>query len=485
MYNKIINPITNRKVSITSRCGKLILKKYLQKLYAGNPIASCKKGKEDESLCPDEIYRCNIIDEAGNTKCVDRKGNTLLENLKIEKKLYPNPFQNKLGKIPPMEEEEEKKKDNCNITVSKCPETGYKIGNSEDLSSFQNIRNLIKNLELNDKKRLEINYNGKKYIFNGLINKDLINKDLVNKGLTPTVIEDKGGLGSLKEYYFKTDSKTNYEAITIMEKISSNDHVLDELSIPDEYNKILYEECPNIVPFKIIKNHYFMMKADGTLKGKRFSINVAEKIIMCLVDTLLCLRNRNIYYFDLKSENIGFICINNEMSIFLIDLGSILPITRGRNTGFLSTYPHPIFNSHYLNFKDSSSSNFINIKMLPVCLHIYSYQLSALFFELIGINTGLVWKTINKQVPQFVKSNIYSVIRTKQIFSDEDYQILKKYYDVYQDIDNQLEKFETIFKNLSEMDRLQLMDKPNIITNLSTQLFEEAKEIEPAFFKMN
>ena len=48
-------------------------------------MPSCKKGTEDELSCPDEIYRCNIIDEAGNTKCVDRKGSTLLENLKNRK----------------------------------------------------------------------------------------------------------------------------------------------------------------------------------------------------------------------------------------------------------------------------------------------------------------------------------------------------------------------------------------------------------------
>ena len=70
-------------------------------------MPSCKKGTEDELSCPDEIYRCNVVDEVGNTKCVDHKGSTLLENLKIEKQLYPNPkpFQNKLDKIPTVKED--------------------------------------------------------------------------------------------------------------------------------------------------------------------------------------------------------------------------------------------------------------------------------------------------------------------------------------------------------------------------------------------
>lgn len=423
MYSKIYNPITKRKVNIFSKLGKKILSKYIS--LGGKPTFEVPF-----------------------------------------KKIGAFETENPWGKTIEIPSPSKKNIENCNITVSQCPESAYKFGSSEDLSSFQNIRNLIKNLEINDKNIPQINYNGKKYIY---------------KGLTPLIITPRGGFGSIQEHYFSTNSKTHSESITIMQKISRSDRVLDELSLPDEYTKILYEECPNIVPFKIIKNNYFMIRADGTLKGKRFSINDAEKIIMCLVDTLLCLRNRNIYYFDLKPENIGYICINNEMSIFLIDLGSMLPITKGKNTGFLSTYPHPIFNSHYLNYEDSSSSNYINIKMLPVSLHIYSYQLSALFFELIGINTGLGWKLINTRPPAIVKSNIYSVIRTKQIFSDKDNQILKKYYDVYQNIDNQLEKFETIYKNLSEMDLIQLMDKPNIVTNLSSQLFEEAKEIEPAF----
>ena len=425
MYSKIYNPITKRKVNIFSKLGKKILSKYIS--LGGKPTFEVPF-----------------------------------------KKMGAFETENPWGKTIEIPSPSKKNIENCNITVSQCPDSSYKFGSSEDLSSFQNIRNLIKNLEINDKNVPEINYNGKKYIY---------------KGLTPLVITPRGGLGSIQEHYFSTNSKTNTESITIMQKISNSDRVLDELSLPDEYAKILYEECPNIVPFKIIKNNYFMIRADGTLKGKRFSINGAEKIIMCLVDTLLCLRNRNIYYFDLKPENIGYICINNEMSIFLIDLGSMLPITRGKNRGYLSTYPHPIFNSHYLNYEDSSSSNYINIKMLPVSLHIYSYQLSALFFELIGINTGLGWKLINTRPPAIVKSKICAVLIAARR-SDKDNQILKKYYDVYQDIDNQLEKFETIYKNLSEMDRIQLMDKPNIVTNLSSQLFEEAKEIKPAFFSI-
>ena len=35
MYSKIVNPQTNRLVNITSKYGKLIIKKYLQKLYGG------------------------------------------------------------------------------------------------------------------------------------------------------------------------------------------------------------------------------------------------------------------------------------------------------------------------------------------------------------------------------------------------------------------------------------------------------------------
>ena len=36
MYSKIVNPQTNRLVNITSKYGKLIIKKYLQKLYGGS-----------------------------------------------------------------------------------------------------------------------------------------------------------------------------------------------------------------------------------------------------------------------------------------------------------------------------------------------------------------------------------------------------------------------------------------------------------------
>mgnify|MGYP001401249670 FL=1 len=432
MYSKIVNPQTNRLVNISSKCGKLIIKKYLQKLYGGGTQTT-----ED----PTEDVKNEEETSQGNT-------------IEI-----------------------------CNFTVSECPNKSYKFGETTD-SSFQDICNLIKNLEINNEK-LEINYNGKKYIED-------------NYGILPRASfvwgELSGSLGKLKEHYLKAKS----EAIVIMEKMSNiTDRILDEIKLPLPLIEILNNECPNIVPFKIIENRFFMIRADGSLKdsllgGKKFSISQAEKIIMCLVDTLLCLYKKKIYYFDLKSENIGYICIDNVMSIFLIDLGSLLPIKIGEVDVYLSTYPHPIFNSYNLNYTDSLSSNYINPKLIPVCLHIYSYQLSFLFFELIGINTNLLWENINffcGRCPALIqiKSGINSVIQTVDKHRlkslDEDNQILIKYYNVYKDINKQLQEFKTTYDNLDDYERLALMEKPHIFTKKSLELFDLAKENNiPDFF---
>ena len=73
-YNKIYNPITNRKVNITSKLGKKILHNYIVRLYGG--AWRSRKNSDDPPLSSiNPCFKCNStkLDSEDNT-CIDCLG---------------------------------------------------------------------------------------------------------------------------------------------------------------------------------------------------------------------------------------------------------------------------------------------------------------------------------------------------------------------------------------------------------------------------
>ena len=139
---------------------------------------------------------------------------------------------------------------------------------------------------------------------------------------------------------------------------------------------------------------FYMLKGHGNLwdlaNKVRLSVSLADKIIKCLANTLKCLYDNRIYYFDIKIENVVYMCVNNEMFIWLIDLGSIIPRNKNGILSYICTCPHPIFNlktydfDNFVRSNDRSIrrlSNNITPKLLQFTLNIYSYQLSLFYYN--------------------------------------------------------------------------------------------------------
>lgn len=248
------------------------------------------------------------------------------------------------------------------------------------------------------------------------------------------------------------------ERISILEKVSKIDkRYLDEVILHSnkkfsDINKI----CPNIIPIKNINERIFMLKGDGTLLDMTdIDIDTADKIIKCLEETLICLHDNGFYYFDLKSPNIAYSCVNNNLLIWLIDLGSVLSVNlKGvpDKNFYISALPHPIINSKLFNYDKSILSNCVSMNLLPYSFSIYAYQLSSLFFELIGINAFIGYRKIDRWstaniLEEFVR--IQDDINKIKDLTEPEKNKIRRYYSVFSDIMDDLKNENTILNTCS------------------------------------
>ena len=70
-----------------------------------------------------------------------------------------------------------------------------------------------------------------------------------------------------------------------------------------------------------------MNQVTGTLKDiETLSIDQVYTIVNTIIDNIICLKDKGLYYTDLKTANILYHCDEGKFSIFLGDLGSISQI---------------------------------------------------------------------------------------------------------------------------------------------------------------
>ncbi len=163
-------------------------------------------------------------------------------------------------------------------------------------------------------------------------------------GFKSYVIDDlklnKIGEGSFGDIIRGTSMK--YPEVDFVIKESKNPNkVLEEIRIWRDLP--LYAACKDyLVKFRKfdLTNRIMMPHVTGDLsKLKNFNINQIKSIIKILGNGLLCLANKDIFYFDIKTQNVFFNCLSNgKISVFFGDLGSMLPDDEGE---YVSTFPPP------------------------------------------------------------------------------------------------------------------------------------------------
>jgi hypothetical protein len=167
-----------------------------------------------------------------------------------------------------------------------------------------------------------------------------------------------GQYGNVHEIKFKYDGKTH----KVVKKTGAID---DEIELLQNRPEVL--DCPGLVNMVYMHNAIYMPLASGDLDLLKGMVSHQQTIdiMINLKTTLLCLEEKNAYYFDIKLANILFSCYgNNDKEVYFGDLGSI-------NQYNIATLPPPEF-----------PSGRINIDTVPDPTKIYVYQLALLYAQL-------------------------------------------------------------------------------------------------------
>ena len=116
-------------------------------------------------------------------------------------------------------------------------------------------------------------------------------------------------------------------------KLSKQKRRIEEYKLVDQIPR----ECKNILPIrKFGRGSVMMLYADTNFNNIYIGDRVIRNIIKIIGNSLICLLNSNLYYFDLKLDNILYRCLDGKnIEVFLADLGSMI----SRKGEYVSTFP--------------------------------------------------------------------------------------------------------------------------------------------------
>ena len=126
----------------------------------------------------------------------------------------------------------------------------------------------------------------------------------------------------------------NDNSIFLVKLTKKRDDTLEENKLVDK----VPDECRNVLPIrKFGRKSVMMLYADTVWEDIYMGDAVIKNIVKIIGNALLCLMRKQLYYFDLKLDNILYRCLGGgkNIEIFLADLGSMVPF-RGTH---IATYP--------------------------------------------------------------------------------------------------------------------------------------------------
>ena len=154
-----------------------------------------------------------------------------------------------------------------------------------------------------------------------------------------------------------------YPEVDFVIKESKNpNNVLEEIRILRDLP--MYVACKDyLVRFRKfdLTNRVMMPHVTGDLSQlKNLNIKQIKSIIKILAQGLLCLADKDIFYFDIKTQNVLFNCLSDgKISVFFGDLGSILP---DKQNEYVSTFPPPEGLIKHIDRIDSLTEQISDIK---------------------------------------------------------------------------------------------------------------------------
>lgn len=169
------------------------------------------------------------------------------------------------------------------------------------------------------------------------------------------------------------ENEEKFEAVAIKTKRGLFD--LDEVRV----DKLLKDKgivCDNMIRFKVLENKSVSMPlTDGDLKSfledRELTPSQASEIVKSLAETLHCLTEKGVYYFDIKLSNILYRCDRGNIRIYLGDLGSMIPFNEKYSYTYLP-----------IEYQDIGIKSFSSVKE-----EIIVYLLCCLYFSMVNIDS--------------------------------------------------------------------------------------------------
>lgn len=134
----------------------------------------------------------------------------------------------------------------------------------------------------------------------------------------------EGNFGVVSKVIMKIDG----EILSIVEKEGKGGAVLDELNVYDRIQRINEFECDIIPVRKTSDNTIIMPSADGSFQDLRGRLTIPQikQSLKIIGKILKCIYSSGENHFDLKDENILYVCNGDNVEIFVGDMGSIVEI---------------------------------------------------------------------------------------------------------------------------------------------------------------
>jgi len=130
--------------------------------------------------------------------------------------------------------------------------------------------------------------------------------------------------------------------------------------------------------------------------GKYFTINEKLKLIIHIINACICFKKCNLYYTDLKLENLLYKFMS--MNTFLIVFGDIGSFTNKNAHNFDLTFNFPV---DYINLnRDEDTTNTQDVKTIGIERYVV-YTILHLFINLLDINISTTSNILSQ-----TKSNI-------------------------------------------------------------------------------
>lgn len=187
MYNKIVNPRTNRKVNINSKLGKYILKKYLSFIDGGSyqgpredPDNPCRENLDNvlrrEEQCEGKIDEINMetISEPNGfctgPRCISRQSIIDVRNMPNGPGIYRDPYNRT--------EHNDSKLRNLDISFSPVEHENPINELNYDINLYNNNNNLALHNNNNNNNNDQVLYNNNinnNYLYHNIV--DIINNN--------------------------------------------------------------------------------------------------------------------------------------------------------------------------------------------------------------------------------------------------------------------------------------------------------------------